>query len=144
MVSRCAESVRAAFGHGVDGGSHEVAVFHVECGVHYLYVFQSLECKRSAGSRHLLAVETHVGVEVGSVDAIVVHTAVASAERTATGIVGRHGENVLYGTVDGGTVVYVFCREVFRRACLSYGSCLTCDYHFPQFVACGEFYVAGV
>ena len=87
MVCRPAEGVCSLLCHGVDGGTHEVAVLHVEGGVDYLDILQCLKSEGSACSRHLLTVETHVGVEVGTIHTVVVHTAVTSAERTTTNII---------------------------------------------------------
>ena len=87
MVCRTAECVCSLLCHGVDACSHEVAVFHVEGRGDNLYVLEGLQSERSACSGHHLAVETHVGVEVSSVDAVVVHSRIASAEGSATYII---------------------------------------------------------
>ena len=87
MVGRTTKCVRTLFGDGIDSGSHEIAVLHIEGRVNNLDVFKCLKSEGSTRSGHLLAVESHIGVEVSTINTIVVHSAVTSAERTATYII---------------------------------------------------------
>ena len=136
-IGGATEGIGSLLGHHVDRSPHEITVFHVEGRGDDLHLLERVDRDGTVVCWQTTTVETHVEVEVGTIDAVVVHALVTSAKGIAHEI-WRETCDVVYPSFYGRCLLYLVGHDVLRSSSLHFPCILSLHFYLSELVAIGQ------